>query len=176
MTGMDDFDVWIDEANKRTREVSNELKYHERGLAEAELAVENCRGLNKAEKLISNARRTRQRLEKIEDKVIRINEVILEINEIMAEAEKHEKLLEAEPLITDAEKAREKTYSLMDQLELIDEHMRTELILNMALQSHAELVDEFVLAVRKLGKCPTCLSPAKQSMEKRFRNEISITE
>lgn len=173
MTGMNDVDDWIDEINKRTKEVSQELKTYEFKASEAEAILEQCENLPKAEKFLSRAKKIKKKIQKKENIFLRIEDNIEEYEMLNFGIKKNKKILDAEPIIDEAEKVQKQLEEIRLKLEIIDRYLGDFKSLTIETKKNQKLIQDYINLIKLKGYCPVCHEKIDKNAIKRIKNEVS---
>lgn len=173
LTGMSAFDEWINKVNEGIRDRRAEQKLletaHEMNLIELE-AMERLEDCEPHLKKAAEIKRERVKLEEQFDLLDESHRMIQKFEAKIAEAEK---VLELKPALKRLERVRKRLDKAYEKHDAIEKVLNQDHLIDMANEERRDLIDRYAQLLKQARKCPTCLSPIRQSTIKRLINEIS---
>lgn len=173
MTGMNDFDEWINKTNEEIRKLKAEENIlgntQEKHLIELEMmdTLEDC------EPYLKRAHKYKQERLKLLEKFEKAEDLFKRIQQLEEKIEKHKNIAKIKPHIQKLEDIRKKMDEKEDVILLLEKVRDKEHEIDMANEERQDMIEEYAKLLSKAGTCPTCHSPIRQKTVKRLIDEIS---
>jgi len=172
ITGMVDFDKWIDEVNSRVTKYKGQRSYHEAVIEERQIELDELGDLEEIEPIIVEARMIKEEKEKLEDKYEILSENVAQIQDIRKRIDTEKKILRLAPDLKKIEQIKEAIEVLNEDADNLEYCIRKKKEIVLAKNELKGVVKEYTMALKKEGKCPTCFSPITDKTIERIRSEI----
>lgn len=181
-TGMSEFETWINKVNDNIRDIKSEKKIIETSLEKNLIKQDAFEDLEDVHDPMNKARKARNKrlklLKKYEFALEKKNEIerykntINEQNRIL----KHKNQIDiADKHLKISQEIRDEIDKLKNKYKLVDKLIDQMHILEMTIEEHKELVEQYASVLKNAKKCPVCYSKIKESIIKGIIDEISIT-
>ena len=172
VTGMEDFDKWINKANERIKDLNAQKKYVETSIIRSERKLEKLDKLEEIEPILSKAQILRRKRIKLERKYEKINLVYKEIMNTKNKIDSINRVNEIKPDISQLVTILKNKEKLIEKEEILEEYLKRKIDIRMEKKKYLKLANEFILILKENKKCPTCLNEIKQSTLRELENEL----
>lgn len=176
MTGMDQFDIWIDKTNEKIRNLKTAKIEAEIELEKNKIEFKKLHGLDKIEPLIKRLKKVRKRNAFLIDQYERTAEIVAIIKDLESKIKKESQIFKLSPTLKKVDQLEEKILNLFKKKDLIDELRLWIKSLKKAKKHYNELVSDYVKTIKDAGVCPTCLSKIGPETIKKILNDMKEKE
>jgi DNA repair protein SbcC/Rad50 len=176
MTGMDQFDIWINKTNEKIRKLKTAKIESEIELEKNKIEFQKLCGLDEIEPLVARLKRIRKKNDLLIARYERAGEIIAIIKDLEAKIKKESQIFKLNPALKKIDALEEKILNLFKKKDLIDELHRWIKYLKTAKKHYNELVSEYIETIKEAGICPTCLSKVGPDTIKKILNGMKEKE
>jgi DNA repair exonuclease SbcCD ATPase subunit len=176
MTGMDQFDIWIDKTNEKIRSLKTAKIEAEIEFEKNKIEFQKLHGLDEIEPLIARFKRVRKRNSLLTTRYERAAEIIAIIKDLESKVKKESQIFKLSPYLKKIDELEEKILNLFKKKDLITELKDWLKYLKDAKRNYNKLVEEYVETIKEAGVCPTCLSKVGPEMIKKILNGMKEKE
>lgn len=176
VTGIDNFDFWIDRVNQKIRELKAEKNVQQKILDESVAALSKFEEMQKFQKIISDLKRNRKRIGILSKRFEKLGEISARIKDLRIRKEKELDTLRLGPTIKNIKEARAQSLVLEKILETIKKTIRLRDELNKKITDYGVISRRFIRQLKKAGLCPTCFGSITEEAIERIKNEIWLAK
>jgi exonuclease SbcC len=176
ITGADEFDKWISEVTDRIKRIKFKLKDSDYRIEKYSIDRDKLDGLSRVKNWVDKASAASKKLQDTKDEFDDVTDLYNTLIGLKAKADLHRRIAGLGKYVKSLKRVRKKMDSYDDVIELSETLIQKRKIYKEALKRHRKLVKNFTRKLIEERRCPTCLSPIKQSTIQRLKNEIRITK
>lgn len=167
VTGITDFDSWIDIVNDKIRQLKRNQFFAETARADAKKALQTLAGLKGAEKTFKRIKEVEKELSEKSRRYEFASEKLAFIRDLKERISKDKKITSLEKDLVEAKKINERIEKIQKIYLLKKALLEIKAI-------HSRALKEFISFIRIIKKCPTCFGKISRINIARIKNEFSL--
>ena len=176
VTGINNFDIWIDRVNQKTRELKLEKKIRQKELDAADSELSKLKGLQAVENTVIELKANRKKINALTEKLDQLKEISAVIKDLETRKGRERDILRLRPIIEQMLQIRKAVAELEQKQVLMKEAMASKKRLAQQKMEFKIMGQEFIDILKKIKRCPTCFGPITKQVIGRIRNEVSSSE